>query len=141
MEDGNYVAMEYINGKPLYIIFLSKLILRSYCSLGKICYELGKNLYFFHSRTIDNHKPVTLKFVFSQIDNKLKISGLFNLEEKARIRGHLANGVRKLGEKYELNITKSYNDWTIRNFLIDKNNALKLVDNDAMIHPGFPEYV
>jgi len=136
----NYVAMDYIKGETLSNLVYSKLITRSAKSLDAIIERLGSYLSIFHGFTNKSIKPVQLSKVTKEIIEKLKKSDLFSSIEKTVIFKHLHRGIESLGHDYLITRARIFNDWTIRNFLIDEKNHIKLVDIDAMVHPDFPEY-
>lgn len=137
---GNYIVMDYIHGISLSKLVLFKLMIKSNDSLKRIFKNLGSYLSIFHSITNNNFNCVSLEAVTKEILKKLKKSDLFSHKEKTAINKNLGCGVELLGSNYLISIARIYNDWTMRNFLIDNNNSLKLVDIDAMVHPEFPEY-
>lgn len=136
----NYVVMDYIKGETLSNIFFSKLITRSAKSLNAIFRSLGGYLSVFHGFTNRSIRPVQLDRIVKEIMDKLRKSYLFSSTEKSAICQYLYRGIESLGSDYLITRAKVYNDWTIRNFLIDKKGRYKLVDIDAMVHPDFPEY-
>lgn len=138
--DGNYIVMDYVNGKPLLEIVLLKLAFRSSHSLIKIFTNLGTSLANFHNLFKNYNPPIILDKVVDEVIEKLKISEYFNKKEKSEIYEYLLRGNDLLGPDYKIPVSKLYNDWTIRNFIINKNLELKVVDTDAMVHPQFPDY-
>lgn len=139
IKDRNYIAMEYIYGKSLLKAVLFKLTIRSYHSLIDIFKNLGISLANFHSLSTNYNSSVTLDKAINDTIEKLKISNYFNKKEKTEIHKHLTHGNDLLGSDYKISVSRLYNDWTLRNFIINKNSKLKVIDTDAMTHPHLPD--
>lgn len=137
IEDGNYVVTEYINGKPLLEVVLLKL---SHHSSRKIFIDLGISLANFHNLSRNYKPPIILRKVVKGIIQELRKSEYFDKEEKLEIEQYLLQGIDLLGPYYKIPVSRLYNDWTLRNFIVNRKLELKVIDSDAMVHPRFPSY-
>jgi len=138
--EGNYIVMDYIKGKSLYNLIASRITVGCWRFLLEIFENIGNNLYFFHSLTENQYQPIKLCNVVEKIRMELDNSKLFIREEKNRINNYLKIGEESLDADYTIPAAKGFNDWTVRNFILEKKGGLKLIDVDYIIHPEYPEY-
>jgi hypothetical protein len=136
---GSYVVMDFIQGSSLSNIFFLRSILGTNGSLDKWIRNLGRYLSVFHGFTMSQFEPSSLDDVVLEIIEELEKLDFFSKNETKEIFKHLDKGIALFGQDYKIPRAKLFNDWTLRNFLLDRNKALKLVDIDSMVHPKFPE--
>lgn len=140
IEDGNYLAMGYVRGSSLLKTVLRSLLTRSSASFRDTFTELGSSLAGFHGMYLGDRDPVTFDGLIQETLPLLEDSTNLSDEMRKTLKGHLKRVAEGPWGERPVPISRNYNDWTMRNFLIDDEGTLTLLDTDAMTHPHFNEY-
>ena len=140
VEKENLLAMSYERGTSLLKKVLRSLVFRRSSSCRDTFTELGTSLATFHELGQGEKGPEPLRSIIEDARELLKDADHLPGKDRQAIEDHLQGVAEGSTGDTLVPISRNYNDWTMRNFLIDDSGTLTLLDTDAMTHPHFSRY-